>query len=110
MIRSHKRRSIFSPHWTSVRNLTDKWLAGVRSGKLAAIVEFEAHGEEGAPQLEQLRRVAVAAAGLGYSIRIRVAGQVGDDLLQLAFEAGAITLIENSLSASILSRTSAVST
>ncbi len=81
-------RSIFSPGPES-EALTAKWLAAVFEKKLAPVLEL-CPGQFPEPAL---RNVAIAAAQLGYAIRLRSAGPLSPDDLQFALSAGAIAIV-----------------
>jgi imidazolonepropionase len=96
-------RSVFSPQ-ISARSeaadaekyataLIEKWLPAVRRRKLAAIVEFTVDNSGMPLALERVRKAAVAAAGLGYSIRIRTHELSDTAARDLAVEAGAVAFI-----------------
>jgi imidazolonepropionase len=81
-------RSIFSPRPDS-DGLVSKWLQSVFQKKLAAVVEF---GLDAFPE-PLLRQAAIAAAGLGYAIRLRSSAPLQPDDLRLALSAGAIAIV-----------------
>jgi imidazolonepropionase len=104
-------RSIFSSVFenTSAKSpletmeiLVNKWLPAVRARKLSGLVEFAiAEPENGSstPSISQaaerarLRTAAVAAASLGYAIRLRSTSSLEPPELQLALSAGATGII-----------------
>ena len=96
VLRTHKAlqlkplriRSIFSPRPDS-DVLVSKWLQSVFQKKLAAVVEF---GLDAFPET-LLRQAAIAAAGLGYAIRLRSSAPLQPDDLRLALSAGAIAIV-----------------
>jgi imidazolonepropionase len=72
-----------------LRSLGEKWLPAIRRRKLAAMIELAA----GELTIEQIRPLAMAAASLGYSMRIRAEGPLDPRVLQLAVEAGTVSII-----------------
>jgi imidazolonepropionase len=95
-------RSIFSPEFPpgatrSPAQLLDalltKWLPSVKARKLASVVEFTVGGNASRLDHAMIRIAAVAAAGMGYAIRLRseLRPEPGD--LQLALSAGAIAIV-----------------
>lgn len=95
-------RSIFSPQFPPgdgrtpaqmLEALTSKWLPAVRSKKLAGVVELTVDGADPALDVPMLRAVGVAAAGLGYAIRLRSLCRLEPVHLQLALSAGAIGIV-----------------
>ncbi len=95
-------RSIFSPQFPSglaqtpsqmLDLLTSKWLPAVGHKKLAAVVEFTVAGPDQSFDSATLRAAAVAAAGLGFTIRLRSAYRLEPVHLQLALAAGAIGIV-----------------
>ncbi|MDP9170003.1 MAG: amidohydrolase family protein, partial [Acidobacteriota bacterium] len=86
-------RSIFSPRTALKSDLEEKWLPAVRRRNLASIVEFSTGSAEGELNAEQIGQAAIAAAGLGLSIRIRSMGDAEDSLYALARRAGAVAWI-----------------
>ena len=100
-------RSIFSPQLLPegaktpaqvLEALTSKWLPAVKNKKLASVVELTMTGPH--PTLDtprfdtqMLRAAAIAAAGLGYAIRLRSACRLEPVHLQLALSAGAIGIV-----------------
>jgi imidazolonepropionase len=105
-------RSIFSPvipsdggksQAASVETVISKWLPAVRTKKLASVIELtvgrrDSTGEnpvDSDPAIENplLRTLAVAAAGLGYAIRLYSATRLEPFHLQLALSAGAIAIV-----------------
>jgi imidazolonepropionase len=86
-------RSIFSPRNSpGAEVLIDKWLPTIRKRNLAPLLELTA-GAEGGLTPEELRAVATAAAGLGYSLRIRTATPQADEVCTLAMEGGAVAIV-----------------
>ncbi len=87
-------RSIFSPRKASeVRVLIEQWLPAIRRMNLAPVLEISV-GSENCPCLEDVRRVATVAAGLGYSLRIRAAtAPLGADVCELALEGGVLAMV-----------------
>jgi imidazolonepropionase len=85
-------RSIFSPQLRPemLEALTSKWLPAVKSKKLASVVELTV---EAGIDVSVLRAAAVAAAALGYAIRLRSACRPEPVHLQLALAAGAIGIV-----------------
>jgi imidazolonepropionase len=105
-------RSIFSPvipndagksHALSVETVISKWLPAVRAKKLASVIEIaigrrDSTGEnpvdeDSVIENSLLRTLAVAAAGLGYAIRLYSATRLEPFHLQLALSAGAIAIV-----------------
>lgn len=88
-------RSIFSPNIeaATLEALTSKWLPAVFQKKLAAVVELCVGGQVPGVDAPMLRTVAIAAAGLGYAIRLRSATRLEPADLQLALSAGAIAIV-----------------
>jgi imidazolonepropionase len=95
-------RSIFSPQFPPgaagnpremLEALISKWLPAVMSKKLAGVVELTVSGSEPVVDVPMLRAAAVAAAGLGYAIRLRSVCRLEPVHLQLALAAGAIGII-----------------
>lgn len=95
-------RSIFSPDLppgdgdaaaSMLEALIAKWLPTVRHKKLSAVLELAVGGESRAIDISMLRAVAIAAAGLGYAIRLRSAKHLEPAHLQLAVAAGAIAIV-----------------
>lgn len=82
-------RSIFSPNPEGGEALTSKWMPAVIGKKLAAIIELRV---DEFPK-SALRNAAVTAAGFGYAIRLRAAGVLDAEDLDLALSAGAIALV-----------------
>jgi imidazolonepropionase len=94
-------RSIFSPPFPPGRcegasqmleALVSVWLPAVRSRKLASVFELTV-GPEPAFDGPMIQAAAVAAAGLGYAIRLRSCYRLEPVHLQLALSAGAIGII-----------------
>lgn len=96
VLRTHKAlqlkplriRSIFSPR-PDPDVLVSKWLPSVFQKKLAAVVEFRL---DVFPEL-LLRQAAIAAAGLGYAIRLRSSLPLRANDIRLALSAGAIAIV-----------------
>jgi imidazolonepropionase len=93
-------RSIFSPQLEPdgaktaaqvLETLTSKWLPGIKSKRLASVVELTVADTSG--DISMLRAAAVVAAGLGYAIRLRSACRLEPVHLQLALAAGAIGIV-----------------
>jgi imidazolonepropionase len=88
-------RSIFSPrHIADSDVLIEKWLPAIRKRSLAPVLELTV-GAEGGRTIAELRSIAMAAAGLGYSLRIRAA-RLDDEIHDLAVEAGAVAIVSAS--------------
>lgn len=89
-------RSIFSPTISAddsdLDALTSKWLPAVRLKKLASILELTVE-EPQASFDSLLRAAAIAAAALGFAIRLRSVGPLGQAHLDLALSAGAIAVV-----------------
>jgi imidazolonepropionase len=93
-------RSIFSPEVPSdmspdsmLTALVSKWLPAVRSKKLASVLELLVGSPVSALDPPMLRTAAIAAAGLGYAIRMRSAARLEPAHLQLALSSGAIAIV-----------------
>jgi imidazolonepropionase len=95
-------RSIFSPELppggdesqgSMVETLISKWLPALRHKKLSSVLELTLGGEFRAPDLLMLRSAAIAAAELGYAIRLRSATRLEPVHLQFAVSAGAIAIV-----------------
>jgi len=95
-------RSIFSPQLPcpgarsaagTIETLISKWLPAVRGKKLASVLELTVGGPFAAVDNVSIRALAVAAAGLGYAIRVRSASRLEPVHLQLALSAGAIAIV-----------------
>lgn len=95
-------RSIFSPDLppgggdaaaSTLEALIAKWLPAVRHKKLSAVLELTVGCESRAIDISMLRAAAIAAAGLGYAIRLRSATHLEPVHLQLAVAAGAIAIV-----------------
>ena len=95
-------RSIFSPEVppgasespaAMFEALITKWLPAVRHKKLSAVLELTVGGEFHETDISMLRAAAIAAAGLGYAIRLRSAIRLEPVHLQLAVSAGAIAIV-----------------
>jgi imidazolonepropionase len=107
-------RSIFSPQFPpdaagnpmqALETLTSKWLPAVRNKKLASVVEFTVAGPEWPFDRTMLQAAAIAAAGLGYAIRLRSTRALEATQLQLAVSAGAIGIVAPLDTATNTSRT-----
>ncbi len=99
-------RSIFSPRIPAgspgersqaLEALTKKWLPAVRNKKLSSVVELtvgsaESRAESGF-DTTTLREAAVAAASLGYALRLRSLCPLEPAQLELALAAGALGII-----------------
>jgi imidazolonepropionase len=101
-LRPLRIRSIFSPQVPAgdgespasmLEALISKWLPAVRRKKLASVVELTVGGGFQALDTPMLRAAAIAAAGLGYAIRLRSAARLEPVHLQLAVAAGAIAIV-----------------
>jgi imidazolonepropionase len=94
-------RSIFSPTLPGTdespasmfETLITKWLPAVRQRKLSGVLELAVGCESRAIDISMVRAAAVAAAGLGYAIRLRSATRLEPVHLQLAISAGAIAIV-----------------
>jgi imidazolonepropionase len=94
-------RSVLSPFGArntdnapgALREFAEKWLPAIRRRKLAAMLELTAGDSSGELSPEQIRPLAIVAASLGYSIRIRAKGPLDPRVLQFAIEAGASAVI-----------------
>ena len=90
-------RSIFSPEICAAEGgidaLTSKWLPAVRLKKLASILELIVENPPAAPDNPHLRTAAVAAAALGFAIRLRSVAPLRPAHLELALAAGAIAIV-----------------
>ncbi len=88
-------RSIFSPVILdmNIDALTSKWLPAVRLKKLASIMELNVEEPPAPPGTSLLRTAAIAAAALGFAIRLRSAVRSGQEHLELALAAGAIAIV-----------------
>jgi imidazolonepropionase len=95
-------RSIFSPEAppgdgespaSMLDALISKWLPAVRHRKLSSVLELTVGGEFQPLGIPMLRAAAIAAAGLGYAIRLRSAIRLEPVHLQLAVSAGAIAIV-----------------
>jgi imidazolonepropionase len=81
-------RSILSPRpMPGIEQLTMKWIPSVRKAKLASILELRGDASR------DLRSVAAAAAGAGYSLRIRSEQMADETVQQLAMEGGAVAVV-----------------
>ena len=87
-LRPLRIRSIFSPR-PDPGLLVSKWLPSIFRKKLAAVVEFRL---DAFPE-PLLREAAIAAAGLGYAIRLRSPGCLQPDDFRVALCAGAIAIV-----------------
>jgi len=87
-------RSIFSPRKEAeVKVLIDHWLPAIRKMNLAPLLELTAGTDDGLG-VDDARRVATAAAGLGYSLRIRAATHgVDPGVCELALEGGVLAIV-----------------
>lgn len=86
-------RSIFSPRKPpETKILIEKWLPAIRKRNLAGILELTV-GDEGGPGLQDIRQIAVAAAGLGYSLRLRTTAPLDAGVCELALEGGALAIV-----------------
>ncbi len=90
-------RSIFSPEISAVEGeidaLTSKWLPAVRLKKLASILELVVEKPPAAIDITLLRAAAIAAAALGFAIRLRSVTPLDQAHLELALAAGAIGIV-----------------
>jgi imidazolonepropionase len=86
-------RSIFSPAKGDLDALTSKWLPAVRLKKLASILELTVEEPPASFDDLQLRTAAIAAAALGFAIRLRSAAPLRPAHLELALAAGAIAIV-----------------
>lgn len=110
VLRTHKAlqlkplriRSIFSPDLppgdgdaaaAMLEALIGKWLPAVRHKKLSGVLELTVGCESRAIDISMARAAAIAAAGLGYAIRLRSATHLEPVHLQLAVSAGAIAIV-----------------
>ena len=73
--------------------LTAKWLPIVRGKKLASILELTIGGAFTTLDIPALRRAAIAAAGLGFAIRLRSAARLDPSGVELALAAGAVAIV-----------------
>ena len=73
--------------------VVEKWLPAIRAKKLASILEVTPDDDQCALGLDGARAAAVAAAQLGFSIRIRCADAPTAPVLQFAKEAGALAVV-----------------
>lgn len=81
-------RSILSPRdRQGARELIEKWIPAGRKRKLASILELSPM------EASELRRVATAAAGAGYSLRIRSEEPLSPEGHELAVEGGAVAIV-----------------
>jgi imidazolonepropionase len=81
-------RSILSPRATlNASEVIGKWLPAGRRKKLAGILEVTA------PVSPEVREVATAGAGAGYSLRIRSGAALDEDSHQFALAGGAIAIV-----------------
>jgi imidazolonepropionase len=82
-------RSIFSPAGGELAHVAELWMPPIYTRKLASILEIPVtSGQE-----EAARKLATAAAKVGFNIRLRVAGPTTQAVLELALAAGAISVI-----------------
>ncbi len=88
-------RSIFSPVITDgdIDALTSIWLPAVRLKKLASILELTVEEQTASFDTPLLRTAAIAAAALGFAIRLRSVCRLGQAHLELALAAGAIAIV-----------------
>jgi imidazolonepropionase len=95
-------RSIFSPGVSEaddqtaqsvIEALTSKWLPAVRQKKLASILELTVQDSPAPFDIPMLRTAAIAAAGLGFAIRLRSGTRLAQAHLELALAAGAIAIV-----------------
>jgi imidazolonepropionase len=93
-------RSIFSPKLSAadgdqsvIDALASKWLPAVRLKKLASILELTVEEPHGSFDTPLLRTAAIAAAALGFAIRLRSVARLGQPHLELALAAGAIAIV-----------------
>jgi imidazolonepropionase len=81
-------RSILSPRrGVDSADLIEKWLPAVRARKLAAILELTG------PVGPEFRRIAMAGAAAGFSLRIRAAEALDDSGCEFALAGGAVAII-----------------
>jgi imidazolonepropionase len=66
-----------------------KWLPSIARKHLSSLVEIAASTKG----IEKSRSLAVAAAAAGQNIRLRVSGRTTGEVLELAYSAGAISLV-----------------
>jgi len=85
---------IFSPPVTPDADdqIISKWLPAVMNRKLASIVELTVGGPGLVSDSATLRKLAAAAAGFGYAIRLRSAWRAEPAHLELALEVGAVAV------------------
>jgi imidazolonepropionase len=80
-----------------IKALKAKALPKIRQRKLAAIVEFTLDRVESASggwdRVDVIRQAAIAAAALGYSIRMRTSGVPDQEMLELIVGAASVSLI-----------------
>jgi imidazolonepropionase len=90
-------RSIFSPEISAadgdIDALTSKWLPAVRLKNLASILELTVEEASASFDTPLLRTAAIAAAALGFAIRLRSMARLGQAHLELALAAGAIAIV-----------------
>jgi imidazolonepropionase len=92
-------RSILSPELppdmapeAMLVTLVAKWLPAVRAKKLASVLELTVGGPRPSFDESAMRTLAVAAAGIGFTIRMKSEAPLGPVHLQLALSAGAIAI------------------
>jgi imidazolonepropionase len=87
-------RSIFSPRTPEdLKVKIEQWLPVIRKMSLAPVLELTA-GSDDCLSLDDARRVATVAAGLGFSLRIRTATARADAAVcELALEGGVLAII-----------------
>ena len=93
-------RSVFSPRLLLERNggpatdaLISRWLPAIRRKNLAAVFELPLNAAEPVLTLKEARRLASAAAALGFVIRIRSASALDAAAFDLALSAGVISVL-----------------
>lgn len=79
-------RSVFSP---PCERVSEVWMSSIFKKKLASILEIPVTPENVAAS----SLMATAAATAGYNIRFRVTGTMTENVLRLAYSAGAVALI-----------------
>jgi imidazolonepropionase len=88
-------RSVFSPgadlRTTDAgrQQIGEVWMPAIFRKKLASLLEVPVASSH----IEAARRFAAAAAAAGYNIRMRVSGPTTTEVLELAYSAGAVSLI-----------------
>jgi imidazolonepropionase len=99
-------RSIFAPQYpedddpAKLDEIRLRWMPAIARTKLAALIEIPVSEAT----IEQSRALAEAAAANGYAIRIRVSGASTAEVLQLAYSAGAVSLVGPAPAVPALSR------